>query len=45
MVLVGYGFTQDKNRGTAGPVLAIPFRGQSLFVLYAVVVAIVHRKI
>jgi len=45
MVLVGCGFTEDKKRGTAGPVLAIPFRGQSVFVLYTAVVAIVHRKI
>jgi len=45
MVLVGCGFTQAKKRGTAGPVLAIPFWGQPVFVLYAALVTIVHRKI
>ncbi len=49
MVLAGCGFTQAKKRGTAGPVLAIPFSGQPAFVfrnyLYAALVAIVHRKI
>jgi hypothetical protein len=49
MVLAGCGFTQAKKRRTAGAVLAIPFWGQPVFVfrnyLYAVSVAIVHRKI
>jgi hypothetical protein len=49
MVLAGCGFTQAKKRGTAGPVLAIPFWCQPGFVfknyLYAALVAIVHRKI
>jgi hypothetical protein len=49
MVLAGSGFTQAEKRGTAGPVLAIPFWGQPVFgfrnYLYAALVAIVHRKI
>jgi hypothetical protein len=47
--LAGCGFTQAKKRGTAGPVLAIPFWGQPVFVFrnyfYAALVTIVHRKI
>jgi hypothetical protein len=49
MVLVGCGFTQAKKRGTAGPVLAIPFWSQPGFdfrnYLYPALVAIVHRQI
>jgi hypothetical protein len=49
MVLAGCGFTPAKKRGTAGPVLAIPFWGQPVFDFrnysYSALVAIVHRKI